>query len=208
MIIKHCLNALFRVKSFPSSKRQTTTGPFTNSEQYSILWHMLPGLILVEDVFGASDTQTKTLKDHKLHRNSWVNIPQACQKIKNSQDKIPIRLEEMGIWENAVTDIVPQVTKACCLASTCKTDFWDCFKTVHLQNALQEISKFPLQEQEALLEGIPRCLLHFLDMAITVELLCAFGPASFIVLLIPSIHQTILPLEQSQRIEPSWSTWK
>lgn len=169
---------------------------------------MLPGLILVEDVFGASDTQTKTLKDHKLHRNSWVNIPQACQKIKNSQDKIPIRLEEMGIWENAVTDIVPQVTKACCLASTCKTDFWDCFKTVHLQNALQEISKFPLQEQEALLEGIPRCLLHFLDMAITVELLCAFGPASFIVLLIPSIHQTILPLEQSQRIEPSWSTWK
>lgn len=52
MLFSECL------KSLSSSEQQTTTDPFTNFEQYTILWHMLSGLILVVNVLGASDMQT------------------------------------------------------------------------------------------------------------------------------------------------------
>lgn len=52
MLFSECL------KSLSSSEQQTTTDPFTNFEQYTILWRMLSGLILVVNVLGASDMQT------------------------------------------------------------------------------------------------------------------------------------------------------
>lgn len=52
MLFSECL------KSLSSSEQQTTTDPFTNFEQFTILWHMLSGLILVVNVLGASDMQT------------------------------------------------------------------------------------------------------------------------------------------------------
>lgn len=180
------------LKSFPSSEQQTTTDLFTNSEQYSILWHLLSTLIQVVNVLEASETQTKTLKDHKVHRNSCVKISQACQKVKNSQDKIPIRLEEMGIWENAVTDTVLQVTKVCCSASTCRIGFESVTRlciSCRISTVGARSTAWRNTEVFAAL---------FLRYGNNGGAFCAFGTASFVMLLIPSIHHTIPPLEQPQ----------
>lgn len=163
MRIKQSLNALFRVlENF--SLLWTTDRNRLIHKLWAIHYFVAHALWVNTDKWMFLEHLTHkpilTLKDHKLRWNSWVEIHQACQKVKKTL-KISFLLD-LKKWEFSASG------------------YKGVLFSQHLQDWLLRLSQvcappaeFPLQEQGPLFEGIPKCFLHvFTDLVITVEILC------------------------------------